>query len=362
MKNKKNRKDKRIKFSLFSIWNFLFYFILAAFMVTCSFMLFFQRGDAETDIIILNETLSTRAFYTLGNILFLCVMFSIFDSIKKRITVGRPVERILDATHRITKGDFSVRIKPLNPIARRNEFDVIIEDFNKMAEELSTTETLKTDFIANVSHEIKTPLAVIQNYATLLQDPTLSEEQRLKYTENISDASKRLSGLITNILRLNKLENQQIFPSNKPYNLSEQLCECILIFEDKLEKKALNLEIDLDETIIINADSELLDHVWINILSNAIKFTDNGGTVSVTLKREKGKAVVRISDTGCGMNEDIGIHIFEKFYQGDTSHSTRGNGLGLALVKRVIDITSSEIQVESELNKGTTFTVLLPIN
>lgn len=230
-----------------------------------------------------------------------------------------------------------------------------------MAEELSTTETLKTDFIANVSHEIKTPLAVIQNYATMLQDPYLTEEQRIKYAESISASSKRLSSLITNILKLNKLENQQIFPKSEPYNLGEQLCECMLNFEDAWEKRNLEIKTDIDDDIIIYSDKELLDLVWFNILSNAVKFNRDNGEIAVSVKAEGKKAVVKISNTGCGMNEEIGKHIFEKFYQADPSRSTSGNGLGLALVKRVIDITGSEIQVESELDKITTFTVKLSL-
>ncbi len=361
MKNKR-KKDKRIKFSLFSIWNYLYYFLLSAFIVTCSFMLFFNKGNyGDADILIINDTISLRALRTLGNILFLCIGFSIFDSIKKRITVGIPVERILDATHKITQGDFSARIKPIHPMATRNEFDVIIEDFNKMAQELSATETLKTDFISNVSHEIKTPLAVIQNYAAMLQDPNLSEDCRIKYAENITDASKRLSILVTNILHLNKLENQQIFSEKTSYNLGEQLCECMLMFEDVWEKKSLKIVADIDEDIFAHTDKELMEIVWVNILSNAVKFNSIGGTVSVSVKKVHNCACVSISDTGCGMNEEIGKHIFEKFYQADPSRVTRGNGLGLALVKRIIDITGSEIQVESELNKGTTFKVFLPV-
>ncbi len=358
----RRKKDKRIKFSIFSVWRFLFYFLVSVFIVTCSFLMFFQRGTYnETDIVILNETINTRALKTFGNILLLCILLSTIDSIKKKITVGIPVSRILDAAHQITNGDLSVRIETLNPIAIRNEFDVIIEDFNKMAQELSAIETLKTDFIANVSHEIKTPLAVIQNYADILQDPHLSEEQRIKYAENITVASKRLSALITNMLRLNKLENQQIFSKKTSYNLGEQLCECMLLFEDAWNKKSLKIATYIDEDVIVNSDRELMEIVWTNILSNAIKFNNVGGTVTVSLKEENNKACVTISDTGCGMNEEIGRHIFEKFYQADPSRTTSGNGLGLALVKRVIDITGSEIQVESELSKGTTFKVLLPI-
>lgn len=360
---KTKRKNKRIKYSYFSIWRFVGYFIFVGFVVACSFMLFFNKGNyPDGDIIILNESVSYRALITLGNMLFLCFFFSIFDSIRKKIAIGRPVEKILDATHEITKGDFSVRIEPLHPTASRNEFDVIIEDFNKMAQELATTETLKTDFIANVSHEIKTPLAAIQNYATLLQDSYLSEEDRMKYARNLLDVSKRMENLISNILKLNKLENQQIFPNNKSYNLTEQLCSCMLIFEEEWEKKNLNIDTDLQDDIIIECDSELLETVWCNILSNAIKFNKDEGNIFLGLYTEKQKAIVTIADTGCGMNEITGKHIFEKFYQGDPSRSTQGNGLGLALVKRVIDIVGGEISVTSVLGKGTTFTVKLPLH
>lgn len=359
-KKLKQKKDKRIKTSLFSFWRFALYFMMVGFVVTCSFFLFFRGwGYVGTDILITQETLKSRAISTLLNILFLCAFFAIFDSVKKRITVERPVTRILEATHKITKGDFSVRIKPLHKKSQRNEFDVIIEDFNKMTQELSSIETLKTDFIANVSHEIKTPLSVIQNYAALLQDPKLSDEERQMYCKNLTEASSKLSELITSILKLSKLENQQIFPVTTKYLLSEQLCECIIMFEEEWERKNLEIITELDETLEIEADSELLFLIWTNLLSNAVKFTDQGGSITVKLFKENGFTVVSVSDTGCGMTEETGKHIFEKFYQGDSSRSTRGNGLGLALVKRVIDIIEGEISVESELGKGTTFTMKL---
>ncbi|MBQ4095806.1 MAG: HAMP domain-containing histidine kinase, partial [Oscillospiraceae bacterium] len=164
---------------------------------------------------------------------------------------------------------------------------------------------------------------------------------------------------ITNILKLNKLENQQIFPTAKPYNLSEQLCECLLQFENVWEDKSIDIETDIAEDISINADSELMSLVWNNLLSNAFKFTEKGGRVSVSLSADDEKAIVRVSDTGCGISKEVGKHIFEKFYQGDTSHSVQGNGLGLALVKRVIDISGSDISVRSEVGEGTAFTVTL---
>lgn len=230
-----------------------------------------------------------------------------------------------------------------------------------MAEELDGNTAMKSDFIADVSHEFKTPLSVIHNYATMLQEPDLSEEKRQEYSKILCDTTKNLSDLVSNILKLNKLENQQIFPDKKTFNLSEQLCECMLFFEAQLEEKNLSIELDLDENLKIKADYDLLTHIWNNLFSNAIKFNSEGGKILLTLKKKNQYAVVTVSDNGIGMSCDIKEHIFEKFYQGDSSRSTQGNGLGLALVKRVIDIAGGNITVESEIGKGTTFTVTLPL-
>lgn len=220
-------------------------------------------------------------------------------------------------------------------------------------------ETLRNDFTANVSHELKTPLAVMQNYGTLLQQPSLSEEKRIEYAKTVTDASRRLADMVTNILKLNKLENQSIYPDAGTYDLGEQLCECLLSFESVWEDKNIDINTEIQDEVKITADPELLSLVWNNLFSNAFKFTGPGGTVSVTLRADEDSAAVSVSDTGCGISADAGKHIFEKFYQGDTSHASSGNGLGLALVKRVIDITGGEISVASEVGRGSTFTVRL---
>jgi len=226
-----------------------------------------------------------------------------------------------------------------------------------MAEELGSVETLRTDFIANVSHEMKTPLAVMQNYGTLLQTPDLSEEKRIEYAKGVTDGSRRLADMMTNILKLNRLENQQIYPRVSEFDLGEQLCECLLQYENVWEKANIEIETDIEEDVKVKADAELLSHVWNNLFSNAFKFTPSGGRVTVSLTATDHHAIVKVSDTGCGMTPEVGAHIFEKFYQGDTSHSVQGNGLGLALVKRVIDIMQGEIGVESAVGKGSSFTV-----
>lgn len=343
----------RVARSLFSLRRYLIFFLFIAFVVSACFLLFLRTMHFES------TNLARSALLTLGNVILLSFACSVFDGIRHKKTVEEPVRRILQATHQLTQGDFSARIQPLHESGEMNELDLIIHDFNKMAEELSGLETLRTDFVANVSHELKTPLAVMQNYAVMLQAPNLPDAQRMEYARAVADGSRRLSELITNILRLNKLENQNIYPDAKSYNLGEQLRECILAQESMWERKNIQMEIDIDD-VIVEADGELLSLVWNNLLSNAIKFTDEGGTITVKAKEEAEWMMVSVTDTGCGMNAETGRHIFEKFYQGDGSHGTQGNGLGLALVKRAIEITGGEISVQSALGVGSTFVVRLP--
>jgi len=257
----------------------------------------------------------------------------------------------------IAAGDFSVRIPQHRRDGKKDEFQILFDDFNMMAQELASTEIMKTDFISNVSHELKTPISVIQNFSAMLQSEGLTDSERKEYAMKIHEATKRLSILVTDILQLSRLENQKIVVNKKSYNLSEQLCSCILGFEQVWENKNIELNSDLDENIELNSDENLLDIVWNNIISNALKFTPENGTVEVTAKRVDGYAVVSVKDNGCGMTEHDIKHVFDKFYQGDTSHAAQGNGLGLALVKRVMDIVGGDISVDSEVGSGSSFAV-----
>ena len=342
---------------LLSLYRYFCFFLLMAFVITCCTMLFVSTMQSSMGIEFTEENINAAAKLTFLNVALISLICTMIDAVRRKITVDRPVKRIIAAAEQIAKGNYDVRVPKLHLSHQANGMDEIAECFNKMAEELSGTETLQTDFIANVSHELKTPLAVMQNYATLLQQPDLSEEDRQHYAKGVSEACRRLAGLITNLLKLNKLEHQQIYPSATIYNLDEQLCECFLTFENVWESKEIEIETDIDEDIRINADPELLSLVWNNLFSNAFKFTDKGGKVSVSLKTEDDYAIVSVADTGCGMTHDVGKRMFDKFYQGDTSHATQGNGLGLALVKRVVDIMGGDISVSSEVGKGSTFTV-----
>lgn len=344
---------------LHGLSSWFIFFITAAFSVTCCMMLFVTVLSDTLDIIFTEENIASAAKLTFGNVLLISLLFTIIDTVRRKLMVDRPTKRIVSAGEKITSGDFSVRIESFGDNYAYESFNSIIDCFNKMAQELGSVETLRTDFIANVSHELKTPLTIMQNYGTMLQSPELSDEKRIEYAKGITDNSRRLASLITNILKLNKLENQQIFPVSQRFDLSEQLCQSLLQFEEIWEQKGIDIETDIEDSVYISSDSELLGLVWNNLLSNAFKFTENGGTVSVVLTADEDFAEIRISDTGCGISSETGAHIFEKFYQGDTSHATQGNGLGLALVKRVVDIMNGEIAVESEVGKGSTFTVKL---
>ena len=348
-----------MKQALKTLHNFLVFFLLVAAVITCCLMLFTSTLQMSIGREFSQEEITAAAKATMVNVILISAVMAFGDYLRRKFTVVRPVKRITEAANKMIKGDFSVRVKPVAKFATDDSFNEIIECINKMAEELSGVETLRTDFIANVSHEMKTPLSVMQNYGTLLQAPDLSDEQRMEYAKGITDASRRMADMMTNILKLSRLENQQIFPQVTEFDLGEQLCECLLQYENVWETAEIEIETDIAEDIKITADTELLALVWNNLFSNAFKFTEAGGTVSVRLSSTEHHAIVKVQDTGCGMTADVGAHIFEKFYQGDTSHATQGNGLGLALVKRVIDIMHGEIAVESAVGVGTTFTVTL---
>ncbi|MBR3600750.1 MAG: HAMP domain-containing histidine kinase [Lachnospiraceae bacterium] len=340
-----------------TIYNYLLFFLLVAFLVSCSTMLFVTTLRDTLNLQLTSENVNVAAKLTFGNVIILSVLFTLIDYVRRKFTTERITKHIAGAAQKVVQGDFSVRIEPVNKLSADEHLNEIIHCFNTMTEELGSVETLRTDFIANVSHEMKTPLSVMQNYGTLLQMPNLPEEKRLEYAKGITEGSRRLADMMTNILKLNKLEKQQIYPKTEEYDLGEQLCECLLQFENIWEEKNIEIETEIIEDVKVNTDQELLSLVWNNLLSNAFKFTPEGGKVVLTLETTKEDIIVNVQDTGCGMSPETGAHIFEKFYQGDTSHATQGNGLGLALVKRVIDILQGEIRVESVLGKGSTFIV-----
>ena len=344
----RNRKDGSLGFSIFG---FLLFFITIAITSSASVMVF-SIVNIRT-----NGSMVAIAFSVLATILIGALFCTLIDIVRRKTMIENPVKKILEATQKISSGDFKVKLIPQHDYQMFDEFDIIFENINKMTAELSKNEILKNDFISNVSHEIKTPLAVIQNYAKSLQNPKLSKAKREEYLQGLTIQTKKLSDLISNILKLNKLENQELSVEMEEIDLAELVRVSALQFENILEKKGLELDCNIDEVKIVSS-ATLLEIVLNNLISNAIKFTDKG-KISIRLKSEKDYVLIKVKDTGCGISSEVGQHIFDKFYQGDTSHSGEGNGLGLALVKKVIDTIGGEISVKSKLGKGSTFTIKL---
>ena len=288
------------------------------------------------------------------------VALTLFTRRQVQKTYEEPLQKFAKATRQVAEGDFSVYVPPVHTADKADYLDQMILDFDKMVEELGSIETLKTDFFSDVSHEFKSPLAVISSNAELLQKGGGLSAGQAEQVENIRSATKRLANLIQNMLKLNKLEKQTIRPAPEAFDVCAQLCECAVQFEDSWEKKQLDFEADLADSAAVYADPGLLELVWTNLLSNAIKFTPEGGTVTLRQRTDAGRVLVTVTDTGCGMMPETTAHIYDKFYQGDPSHATQGNGLGLALVKRILELSDGSITVESTLGKGSAFTVSLP--
>lgn len=270
--------------------------------------------------------------------------------------IFEPMEKLSEASKEVAKGNYNTQLKYDGYI---EQLESTFHNFNFMVRELNSVEIMRNDFIANVSHEFKTPLSSISGYATLLQDPELSEKERNEYIQMIRFNIDKLNDLTGNILQLSKLENQNTMNDPVTYRLDEQIREAIVLLEPKWNQKQISLEIDLPD-VSYTGQQALLFQVWMNLISNAIKFSDQKGAITIKLKSIQSEISVLISDNGIGMSEDTISHIFEKFYQCDTSRQSQGNGLGLPLCKKILDKCGGKIYVSSELGKGSTFMVILP--
>ncbi|EEG78913.1 HAMP domain-containing sensor histidine kinase [Dethiobacter alkaliphilus] len=269
--------------------------------------------------------------------------------------VVRPVVKLSGATQEVAKGNFDVKLEYKSD----DEIGQLTENFNRMTRELKNIEYLRKDFVTNVSHEFKTPIASIQGFARLLQQGMLSETERQEYTDIIVNETKRLSNLSANILKLSKLENQEFVEKQTAFSLDEQIRKSILLLEHLWTEKNIEFDIEL-EKVTYHGDEELLEQVWLNLLGNAIKFSHHDSKIFVSLEQNTSSIKVQITDYGIGISEDAISRIFEKFYQGDKTHLNEGNGLGLPLVKRILDLFDGKIRVESKPQQGSTFTVELP--
>ena len=289
-----------------------------------------------------------------------CSLIAVSMVVMMRITFIHPIQRVIDAMRELANGNFSVRVNHAEHGYTPREMLEFEQSFNKAAQELGGTEILRKDFINNFSHEFKTPIVSISGFADLLLEEQLPPEDQKEYLTIIRDESRRLADLATNILTLNRVESQTILTDKTSFPLDEQLRQSVLVTQQKWRQK--NLEFDADFTPAEYTGSEgLMKEVWLNLLDNAAKFSPEGGTVAMTLRKEKSSLMVSVTDQGKGMGAETQVHIFEQFYQSDTSHTTQGNGLGLAMVKKVLELHGGSIQVDSAPGQGSCFTVTLPI-
>jgi len=317
--------------------------LVAAVVALVAVLLYaFNVADTETAFIILCISLSVA------------IVAGVLSMLVGRMVLS-PLKRLSEASRQIAAGDFDLNLTYEGKIS---EFRDTYDSFNVMAQELSNIETLRSDFIANVSHEFKTPLTAIEGYAMLLQDHELSAEERADSAQRIMDSAGRLSSLVSNILMLSKLEHQTAGLEKAPFRLDEQIRQVMVGLEPLWGPKALQLELEL-EPLRYEGSEKLLYHVWSNLISNAVKFSPQGGILTVTLGRKDGEVIFSITDRGPGMSADVQRHIFDKFYQGDPSRKQEGSGLGLPLAKRIVELCGGSIAVESA-SGGSTFTVVLP--
>jgi len=277
----------------------------------------------------------------------------VMSFISKRLIT--PLTNLSSAMNRVAEGDFETQIETES---RLEAIQDIYTNFNLMVKELGATETLQTDFVSNVSHEIKTPITAIDGYATLLQNTENIDEVENEYIEKILFNTKRLSELVSNILLLSKVDNKAIQAKKTTYRLDEQIRQSIVLLEPKWSAKEIDFDVDLDE-IEYTGDESLMFHVWNNLIDNAIKFSPENGLVRMSLKRTDEKIIFTIEDEGCGISDEEKKHIFNKFYQSDSSHKAEGNGLGLALVKNILNLCGGEISVTDGKNGGARFEVVL---
>ncbi|WAG55697.1 HAMP domain-containing histidine kinase [Clostridium estertheticum] len=288
--------------------------------------------------------------------LFVSIVIGTSISAVASENILKPLNQLIKATKVVSTGDFSVRVQELSS---RSEIADLLRNFNHMTEELGSIEMFRNDFINNFSHEFKTPIVSIRGFAKQLKNDNLSTVKRKEYTDIIINESERLTNMSANILVLTKFENQRIITDQTEYELDEQIRNCIILLENQWSRKNIQINLNLD-TIKIYGNIEMLSHLWINLIENAIKNSKDNGNITIECHETLDDIAFKISNDGNGMDDNTLKHIFDKFYQGDRSHTSPGNGLGLSIVKRIVELSSGEIAVESKLNQDTTFTIKLP--
>ncbi len=348
LKERTSRTSLTLAFSIF-----VFVILLAAIALTALGLWLLTKAGVIVDV---------DGEVQLGQLILFMFLISIviggtiaFFSVKIPL---KPINKIINKMNRLAAGDFKTRLKFGDNMSAHPAVKELITSFNTMAEELENTEMLRNDFINAFSHEFKTPIVSITGLANLLEAGNLTEEQRVQYARAIREESMRLSSMASNVLNLTKVENQTILTDVSRFNLSEQVRSAVLLLEEKWTSKNIDLQLDFDE-FMIEANEEMLKHVWINLIDNAVKFVPRCGTVELEVIDAGENLCVKVSNTGSEIPLDKQEKIFAKFYQADESHATQGNGIGLAIVKSIVELHNGEISVNSG-NGITTFSVVLP--
>ena len=353
---KSNRKKSTKSLYVHLTVSFIIILIIMIFLTTIYF-LYFHRENGETirnlmnqfDIKLIQNRVGSATIY--GTIVGVALVLVVASHIIK------PIRKISEATKKVAAGDFKVKVD----IKRRDEIGNLAENFNTMVKELNSIEYLRKDFISNVSHELKTPIASIQGFAKLLTDDNITKEEKQEYVDIILEETSRLSNLSSNIMKLSKFENQEIVSNKETYRLDEQIRKAIIMLEENITEKNINITLNSEE-IYVTEDKDLIMEIWINLLDNAVKYTNENGIIDVSISDEDGFVKVQIKDNGIGIAKEKQERIFEKFYQAEKSHSYEGSGLGLSIVKKIIDLVGGKITFKSEEGKGTTFYVYLKQN
>ena len=340
-----NRNHYSLRMKLY-YWLIVFIVVFLSFLGVLSVMLFLE----DQKIVERLSVLTLVCLVTVSTVI--CGYMSYF--VGRRILT--PMVKLSAASKEVAKGNYSIRI---SDSSKMEEVQTTFRNFNAMVKQLDSISTLSNDFVANVSHEFKTPLTAVEGYAMLLQDPTLSEEDRQEYLEHILINTNRLTELVGNILLLSKIENKGLADAYTQFRLDEQIRQAVVLLQSQWMQKELSFDAELDE-VSIRASEGLLPHVWSNLLSNAIKFSPRGSHIELRLLEQKECVVFTIRDQGCCMSPEVQSRIFEKFYQGDPSHKGLGHGLGLPMVKRIVELSEGVIEVESQEGQGSLFRVVLP--
>lgn len=349
MKKKKQKKKEQLSPMRRKISAMLtlqtFFVVLIVMVIATAIALMYRVAITDMHMIgVLSMLVPIVVLVTLVNFLFTRFIY-------------RYLDKISDAMQKVADGDYTVRLDA----EKDQPFRELYRNFNTMAEELGGVEMLKNDFINGYAHELRTPITSINGFAEMLlnDDGTLSREEKRSYLEIIASESRRLADLAGNSLLMSRLDTQKIIPDKKPFSLDEQLRRCSILLSGQWTEKELDMTMDLDEAVYVG-DYDLMQHLWINLLTNAVKYTPKGGSITVTLKNEEKFIAVSVADTGKGIPPEDRERIFDKYYQTDKSHSKRGLGLGLAICKRIVQLCNGSLTVESEVGVGSTFTVKLP--